>query len=86
MHYETRITTPLQRTGPKGSRQFAPIAWDDALDEVASQMRSVSEQHGPQAILPYSYAGHMGLIHRNIGQAFFNTLGASALDHTVFGP
>lgn len=86
VHADTRITTPMKRTGPKGSGQFAPISWDDALDEVASQMRSVSEQHGPQSILPYSYAGHMGLIHRNIGQAFFNKLGASALDYTICGP
>jgi len=86
VHSPKRITTPLRRTGPKGAGQFEPIGWDEALDEVASRMKSVSAEFGPEAILPYSYAGHMGLVHRNAGHAFFNRLGASGLKYTICGP
>ncbi len=83
VHSPKRITTPLKRTGPKGSDRFEPVSWDEALNEAASRIKSVSALFGPEAILPYSYAGHMGLVHRNIGQAFFNRIGASGLDYTI---
>jgi anaerobic selenocysteine-containing dehydrogenase len=86
VHSPKRITTPLRRIGPKGTGRFEPIGWDEALDEVASRMKSVSAEFGPQAILPFSYAGHMGLVHRNAGHAFFNRLGASCLKYTICGP
>lgn len=86
VHNDARITVPLKRTGPKGSGEFAPVTWDEALDEVAANIRRVADEFGPEAILPYSYAGHMGLVHRYSGHAFFNRLGASALDYTICGP
>ncbi|WP_207261815.1 molybdopterin-dependent oxidoreductase [Desulfovibrio sp. Huiquan2017] len=86
VHGEARLTTPLRRTGPKGSGRFAPISWDEALDEVADNIKRVAEEFGPEAVLPYSYAGHMGMVHRNSGNAFFNKLGASRLDQTICGP
>lgn len=86
VHSPERITTPLRRTGPRGSGEFAPIPWDQALDEVAGRMRAVAERHGAQAILPYYYAGHMGLIQRHAGHAFFNRLGAGVMQPTICGP
>ena len=86
VHSPKRITTPLRRIGPKGAGKFEPIGWDEAMDEVAYRMKSVSTEFGSEAILPYSYAGHMGLVHRNAGHAFFNRLGASRLDYTICGP
>jgi len=83
VHSSKRITTPLRRTGPKGTGKFEPIGWDEALAEVTSRMKSVSSEFGPEAILPYSYAGHMGLVHRHAGHAFFNRLGASCLNYTI---
>ena len=86
VHSPARITKPLKRVGPKGSGEFKEISWDRALEETASRMMAVSEAFGPEAILPYSYAGHMGLVHRHAGHAFFNRLGASALKYTICGP
>ena len=86
IHSSKRITTPLKRTGSKGAGKFEPIGWNEALDEVASRIKSVSSEFGSEAILPYSYGGHMGLVHRNSGHAFFNRLGASSLDYTICGP
>jgi anaerobic selenocysteine-containing dehydrogenase len=86
IHSEKRLTTPLRRRGPKGGGRFEPISWQEALDEVAARIQSVADQFGPEAVLPYSYAGHMGLVHRQAGHAFFHRLGASRLKRTICGP
>ncbi|WP_319774188.1 molybdopterin-dependent oxidoreductase [Breoghania sp.] len=86
VHNEKRILTPLIRSGPKGTGRFEPIAWDEALDRVAAKIKEVSAEYGPEAILPYFYAGHMGMIQRYAGHAFFHKLGASRLLATICGP
>jgi anaerobic selenocysteine-containing dehydrogenase len=85
VHSPRRLTTPLRRSGPKGSGQFVPIGWDEALAEIAGSWRRIIADFGGEAILPYSYAGTMGLIQRNAGHPFFHRLGASRLDRTM-GP
>ncbi|TAK24426.1 MAG: molybdopterin oxidoreductase family protein [Chloroflexota bacterium] len=71
-----RLATPLRRTGPKGSGSFAPISWDDALDEIVERWREVARRWGSEALLGYCYSGHMGLINRNLPRALFHALGA----------
>jgi anaerobic selenocysteine-containing dehydrogenase len=78
-----RVLHPLRRSGPKDSGQFQQITWDQALDEIKERYQSVIETHGAQAILPYSYAGTMGLVNFNGGHAFFHKLGASKLIRTI---
>ena len=84
-YHEGRLLTPMRRTGPKGSGQFAAISWDDALDEIATRLTAIVQSaDGPQAILPYSYAGTMGLVQgESMDRRFFHTLGASKLDRTI---
>jgi anaerobic selenocysteine-containing dehydrogenase len=78
-----RVLHPLRRVGPKGSGRFERITWDQALDEIASRFRHVIAEHGPQAILPYSYLGTEGILNGlNAGDAFFNKLGASISERT----
>ncbi len=55
----------MRRTGPKGSGQFAPISWDDALDLVAEKFLEAERRFGPQSVWPYYYAGTMGLVQRD---------------------
>ncbi|MCB2185554.1 MAG: molybdopterin oxidoreductase family protein [Deltaproteobacteria bacterium] len=86
VHHPERVLTPLARTGPKGEGRFRPVSWDEALALVAAKFQEVAAAHGPEAILPYHYAGHMGLIQRNAGEAFFHKLGASRLLPTICGP
>jgi anaerobic selenocysteine-containing dehydrogenase len=86
VHSPRRLTTPLLATGPKGSGRFAPIGWDEAVDRIARRWKSIIADHGAQAILPYSYAGTMGLVQRNAGHAFFHRMGASRLDRTICSP
>jgi anaerobic selenocysteine-containing dehydrogenase len=64
-HHKDRLLHPLRRTGVKGSGQFAPISWDDALDLVAEAFQKAEQKHGAQAVWPYQYAGTMGLLMRD---------------------
>jgi anaerobic selenocysteine-containing dehydrogenase len=71
--------------GPKGSGEYAEASWDDALCAIALKLNEIRHStHGPQAILPYSYAGTMGLLQgESIDRRFFHLLGASKLDRTI---
>ena len=84
-YHRDRLTTPLRRVGPKGSGRFAPIGWDDAIDEIARRLGEIRDSaDGPQSILPYSYAGTMGLVQgSSMDRRFFHLLGASKLDRTI---
>ena len=84
-YHDDRLRTPMRRTGPKGSGQFEPITWDAALDEISERLGAIARSaHGPQAILPYSYAGTMGLVQgSSMDRRFFHLLGASKLDRTI---
>lgn len=86
VHAPSRLTTPLLRDGPKGSGRFRQATWDEAVALVAARWKEVIARHGAEAILPYSYAGTMGLVQRNAGHAFFHALGASRLDRTICSP
>ncbi len=78
-----RVLTPLKRVGAKGEGRFEPVSWDEALDDIAARLRSIATR-GPQAILPYSYAGTMGLVQGDgMAARFFHKLGASLLDRTI---
>ena len=79
-----RLLYPQRRTGPKGEGRFERISWDDALDTIAGRLRAVAEEFGPEAILPYSYAGTMGLLNgEGMDRRFFHRLGASQLGRTI---
>ena len=78
-----RVLHPLRRVGPKGAGRFERIGWDEALDEVADRLRAIAARD-PEAIVPYSYAGTMGLVQGEaMAGRFFHRLGASLLDRTI---
>src|SRR5215470_9956554 len=65
VHHKDRLLTPLRRKGAKGSGEFVPISWDDALDITAEALLAAEARHGAEAIWPYYYAGTMGLLMRD---------------------
>src|SRR5262245_36804580 len=65
VHHPDRLLHPLRRKGPKGSGDFAPISWDDALDLVAEKFDEAERRGGSEAVWPYYYAGTMGLVMRD---------------------
>lgn len=84
-YHPERLLTPMKRVGPKGSGQFVEASWDDALGAIASKLNEIRRSSdGPQSILPYSYAGTMGLLQgESMDRRFFHLLGASKLDRTI---
>lgn len=86
-HYHPdRLLHPMRRTGPKGSKTFERITWDEALDEITDKWKRIIDEYDPQAIVPYSYLGHQGLVHGlNGGDAFFNRMGATVCERTFCG-
>lgn len=88
-----RILYPLRRKpgvakGPlaKGREHeaFERISWDEALDAIASRLERISDEYGPESILPYSYAGTMGVLgYGSMDRRFFHRLGGSQLDRTI---
>lgn len=78
-----RLLYPLRRVGKKGEGKFERISWDEALDEIAARLKPLAASE-PEAILPYSYAGTMGLVQGDsMSSRFFHKLGASLLDRTI---
>lgn len=86
-HYNSeRVLYPLKRKGPKGSRQFERISWDEALSEIKQRWTGIIQQYGAQAIMPYSYLGNQGIVQGlNVGDPFFNKLGATVCERTFCG-
>ncbi len=85
-YHPERVLRPLKRSGPKGSGQFVPVSWDTALSDIAARLQAIVARGGDaaQAILPYSYAGTMGLVQRDsMSSRFFHQLGASLLQRTI---
>ncbi len=85
-YHPQRLLQPLRRVGAKGAGQFETVSWDMALADIADRLKRIAAR-GPgaaQAILPYNYAGTMGLVQGDsISARFFNRLGASLLDRTI---
>lgn len=82
-YHPERVLQPLRRIGPKGSGRFEPVSWDAALGEIAQRLAAIAARD-PEAIVPYSYAGTMGLLQgESMAARFFHRLGASLLDRTI---
>src|SRR5579872_1175606 len=88
-----RVLYPMRRIAPKGQRVheasdvpqiFERISWNEAYNEIARHFRRISDDFGPEAILPYSYAGTTAaLSYGSMDRRFFHRLGASQLDRTI---
>lgn len=85
VYHPGRLQYPLRRVGPKGEGKFERISWPEAIRTVAAKLNeAVASCHGPQSILPYSYAGTMGKVQgSSLDRRFFHLLGASLLDRTI---
>ena len=84
VYHPDRLSFPKKRIGAKGEGRFERISWNDALTEIAHRLTKISKDHGPESVLPYSYAGTMGLLNGSgMDRRFFHRLGASRLERTI---
>ena len=85
-YHAERVLQPLKRVGEKGEGRFEPVGWDEALGDIAARLQAITARGGrsAEAILPYSYAGTMGMVQGDgMAARFFHKLGASLLDRTI---
>src|SRR5580658_1878287 len=88
-----RVLYPLRRRPgaqkgplPRGREHeaFERVSWDEALGEITARLKETAERYGPESILPYSYAGTIGLLgFGSMDRRFFHRMGASQLDRTI---
>jgi anaerobic selenocysteine-containing dehydrogenase len=79
-----RLLYPLRRTGSKGDGKFERISWPEAIGTIATRLKATADEWGSESILPYSYAGTMGILNGSgMDRRFFHLLGASRLDRTI---
>ena len=82
-----RLHQPLKRTGPRGSGRWIEIDWEQALDEIAEQISTITDAHGREA-LAYSFGTFRGG-DWGIGERFMNLFGspnACGQDKICYGP
>lgn len=86
VYHPERLLYPLRRVGPKGSGQFTRISWDEAIAEITSRWRQIIAEHGAQCILPYSYAGTLGMVQGGVtDKRLWNRMGVSGLERAICG-
>jgi anaerobic selenocysteine-containing dehydrogenase len=88
-----RILYPMRRKAgtqkgprPRGGEHeaFERVTWDEALCAIAERLQQISDTYGPESILPYSYAGTIGVLgFGSMDRRFFHRLGGSQLDRTI---
>ena len=84
-YHPERLAYPQIRVGAKGEGRFRRATWDEATSLIAERLNAIiASPDGPQAILPYSYAGTMGMVQgEGMASRFFRRIGASFLDRTI---
>jgi anaerobic selenocysteine-containing dehydrogenase len=86
VYHPDRLLYPLRRVGPKGGGRWRRVSWNEALGEIASRWKSIIAESGPEAVLPYSYSGTLGLVQMAVSSGrFWNRLGASQLRRSICG-
>src|ERR1044071_3402984 len=82
-YHRERLLYPMKRVGRKGEGKFQRISWDEAVETIGSKLKEAAAQN-PESILPYSYAGTMGLLQgSSMDRRFFHRLCASLLERTI---
>src|SRR5690606_625798 len=82
-----RVLHPLRRVGPKGCGEFERVSWDEALAEIGARLTSIIDEHGGEAVMPFSDARNQStLALQGISSRFFHHIGATRLLRNICGP
>ncbi len=85
VYHPDRLLRPLRRIGPKGTSEFAPVGWDEAIREIAARLGAIADRDAA-AILQYSFDGTQGSIQKGImADRFFDAIGASDIRRHLCG-
>jgi anaerobic dimethyl sulfoxide reductase subunit A len=79
-YHPDRLKYPMRRSGPRGSGEFQRVSWDEALDEVASQMKRIRSTYGSAAILDASRTGSLSSLHGRVAAQRFHYMAGGCTD------
>jgi anaerobic selenocysteine-containing dehydrogenase len=85
VYNKDRVLHPLRRVGAKGKGDFERISWDEALDEIAGRLKTTIAEDGPLSVMPYNFAGTIGMLQRYAGEQFFAKIGATEMLGDICG-
>lgn len=86
VYHPERVLYPMRRVGPKGSSAFERISWEQAIATITGNWRDIIASYGAQSILPYSYAGTLGLVNGAVtDNRLWQRLGACGLKRAICG-
>ena len=85
VYNDNRVLYPHKRVGPKGpGAKFERITWDEALDTITDNFKSVIKEYGSEAVQPYSYSGTMGMVgYWTMDYRFWNKMQAAGLIQSI---
>lgn len=73
-----RVLTPLKRVGGPG--EFVPVSWDEALTDIASRLKTVTDRDGAEAIGIYSgNPTAFGVMHHVYSDMFAKAFGETRI-------
>ena len=75
-----RLLHPMKRVGLKGTGNFLPISWEEALAEIAKKMQKAIADSDSRSILHTHYSGTLSLMGYAFPNRFFNYLGATEVE------
>ena len=61
IYHSDRIRFPLKRKGERGENQWESISWDQALSEIADELKRIKEEHGAESLMITSGTGRTTL-------------------------
>ncbi len=78
--HKQRVKTPLKRM-PDG--RYAPISWQQAISEIAAQLGSIVERHGPEAVALLGGGGQANHLDFVYAAGFLHLLGSRRHFHVL---
>lgn len=75
VHHPDRLLFPLMRENK--SDPFRRVGWNEALGAISGRFSKIIEESGGEAILPYHYLGHMGMVSNRFADRLWNKMNAS---------
>jgi anaerobic selenocysteine-containing dehydrogenase len=84
IYHPDRQLYPMKRVGAKGEGKWQRIGWQEAIEIITNQFKSIVQNYGGEAILPYWYSGTLGAVtNYSMNYRFWYKLGACNLEQTV---
>ena len=72
LYHPDRIATPQERVGPRGSDQFSPISWDEAMNRLRARLEGLRDAGNAASMLMVTepLRGHLGMVVSKFVEAY----------------